>query len=145
MAVRIAEFKKGQISKTKGQEKKHYTQFKKNEKIYLTSMVSITKDIKLSKHAKKKDITINLDEIEEILKTKEFMIIEYNRTNGDERVLLRSNKKFETRVNGKKVMCNLCFVLSFRYKIIVTAYYNSTKDNHSSIDYHRYNKNLKII
>lgn len=147
MTVRNAEFKKGQISKTKGQVKKHYTQCTKTELQYLEIILKSLGCIKLSTHAKKKNITINIDDIKKALKDINLKdnIIEYNETNGDKRVLVRSKEVYPTNVEGVTIYCNLCFVISLLKKEVVTAYYNSTKDNHDNIDLRRYNKNLKIF
>lgn len=147
MDVRYAEFKKGEVSKTKGQIKKHYTQYTDIELDYLALLVRSIGNIKLSNHAKKKEITVKLNDIKKILKSSDIkkQIIEYNRTNNDKRVLIRSKEKYETKVNGNTVYCNICFVLSLVTKTIITVYYNDTKDNHNTINLNRYNKNLKIF
>lgn len=146
MTVRNAEFKKGQIFKTKGQVKKHYTQCTKTELAYLEILLKSLGSLKLSSHAKKKDITINMDDIKKALKDNNLKntIIEYNETNGDKRVLIRSKERYLTNVNNQLVYCNLCFVVSLIKKEVITAYYNSTKDNHDNVDLRRYNKNLQI-
>lgn len=146
MAVSNAQFKKGEISITKGQIKKHYTQCTNDEITYLANRVKSIKNIRLSKHAKEKDITININDIKRIIKSKDLKkcIIEYNETNGDKRVLIRSKEQYPTNVNNSTIYCNLCFVLSLIKKEIVTAYFNSAKDHHDNINFKRYNANLKI-
>lgn len=146
MAVSNAQFKKGEISITKEQIKKHYTQCTNEEITYLANRAKCITNIRLSKHAKEKDITINLNDVKKILKSKDLKkcIIEYNETNGDKRILIRSKEQFPTNVNNSTVYCNLCIVLSLIKNEIVTAYFNSVKDNHDNINIKRYDANLKI-
>lgn len=147
MSAIRAEFKKGIVSKTEGQEKKHYTQFTKAELRYLESRLRTIKDVSLTRHARNKGITINKGDIQRVLRSKDIknQIIEFNCTRGDQRVLVRSRDIFDTIVDGVSHRCNICFIVSLKDGVIVTVYYDDVNDNHKTVDFSRYNKDLKII
>ena len=71
-------------------------------------------------------------------------VIEYNETtrhnHTSHRVLVRHPKK---QVVGN-YLSNLFLVIDVDNGRIVTAYYNKVTDNHKSIDFSYYNKNLQI-
>lgn len=130
----------GTIKTTSGQIKKHYTQFTKSELEAVITELKRCKGITLSKHARKS--YLNKTHIIQTLRN--FNIIEYNYNtfSGESRALLRGRDSF-TLDDGLKY--NLCAVVSITNKVIVTIYYNLSTDNHSNIDYHRYNRHFNIL
>lgn len=149
----------GNVKKTKRQKKKHVSQMSETEKQYLKNKIKTikTRDITVSKHIlnKKKDIGFKMENIFEILNEDkiENLIVEYNETQNDElidkRVLLRGNKSYNVRFKSKEgsfvSSANICFVISLNTYRIVTVYWNKSKDNHKTINWSRYDKNLDII
>jgi hypothetical protein len=150
--LRYGEFKKGIISKTEGQVKKHYSQMSKEELMFLQDRLHSLNinDIEVSDHLQNKFIDKGIE-----LKQIPFidnlipLIIEYNETPTrgflDRRVLIRTTEKYIVNIKGKNKICNLCVVYSIVSGKVVTAYYNEANDNHDSINMNRYNKNLKVI
>ncbi|MBQ8997144.1 MAG: hypothetical protein IJ086_00460 [Clostridium sp.] len=143
---------KGFIKKTYKQKKKHYTQLTGEEFEYLESKLKELKEIKPSWHlVEKNDILIKKLDVFKVLNDKNLrdLIIEFNITpnkNGyDKRALLRSRDVYNVNINNNSVKCNLCFVISILKGEVVTAYYNEVNDNHDSIDWNRYDKDLKVI
>lgn len=145
-----------EVSITKGQEKKHYTQMSPKELEYLQNRLNAVKTVKKSFHL---NTNKNLNKLKEslfmgVLKSKDYSIIEYNRTekNGvvSRRVLVRSNRSIQRvfyqshkyKAYGKAA---LCFVIDIDTNTIITAYYNYDKDTHITLDMSRYNEALAII
>lgn len=142
-----AEINVGEVKITKGQLKKHFTQFTNKELALLENKVSKLNINYVwgSVHLKeKKAITYNPQDIQKVIKNHQ--IIEYNvtkRRDGriDKRAVLRGKDVVET----DKGLMNLCVVLSLKNNAIVTAYYNSAlEDTHKNLNMNRYTKNLKI-
>lgn len=143
-----AVYKHGLVSVTEAQEKKHVSQMTKSEiraiKNKLYSM-NISKT-RMSRHLTDKldsgEITIYKKQMVRLLLN--FELIEYNKTRGQSRVLLRGLNEEDTIVDGVIKKSNLCIVWNLDTNNIVTAYWNCTNDNHNTIDFRRYNANLKI-
>lgn len=141
--------KEGEITVTEDQVKKHYTQMSEEELDLIESSINQLKpyEIKVSKHLQKKlaeEIKMNTIAIVKMLNTKEYKVIEYNTTRGDKRVLLRGTETHMTKLNGKEQKANICVVISLLNKRLVTAYFNSESDNHSTLDLRRYNPYLEV-
>ena len=64
--------------------------------------------------------------------------------NVDKRVVLRSRDIYNVMVGEDIIECNLCFVISILKGEVITAYYNNINDSHDTINWNRYNKDLKI-
>ena len=149
-----AKYNKGVVKKTIGQKKKYFTQMNKFELRYLRNKVENLDNIYFSKHALTNGVDVTIEQIKNTINGYNF-IIEYNETtnqNGkvDRRVLMRSSTIYNVdfkRADGSIVKgnANLCFVISIITGKIITTYYNYIRDNHDTIDYRRYDKNLKII
>lgn len=153
-----AELYVGRVKTTKGQKKKHIEQMTREEIAYLKKQIKLfpTWKAKMSKHLKRKMVTLDLNEVEDMLldRNAERFIVEYNETilesgETDRRLLLRSDKsrkvKFKTR--RKKIVeaeANLCFVISLDHYEIITAYWNKVDDGHTNVHWNRYNQSLKI-
>lgn len=149
-----AKYHKGVVKKTIGQKKKCFTQMNKFELRYLRNKVENLPNIYFSYHALTNGVDVTIEQIKNTINGYNF-IIEYNETtnqNGkvDRRVLMRSSTIYNVdfkRADGSIVKgnANLCFVISIVTGRIITTYYNYIRDNHETIDYRRYDKNLKII
>ena len=126
----------GQVKKTDGQIKKHVSQFTEKEFRFLNSIVRGRKT-QLSHHAKLRtsELNISCNKIKESLKS--FNIIEFNYKEviQEARVLIRSTKEF--RLDDGQIY-NLCCVISLTENHIVTLYWNLAKDDHSTINFDRY-------
>lgn len=152
--MRKGHIKKGFVKETRRQQKKHYTQFAKDELIYLENKIKDINidNVKASKHLLSKTSTsYKHEDIINVLKDSNLKdrIIEYNVTitnkGIDRRVLLRSKEIFDVFVNDDIKKCNLCFVISILSSEIITVYYNECYDNHDTIDWRRYNADLKVV
>lgn len=147
---------KGLIKKTDNQVKKHISQMSLSEVERLEKRlkkININK-VTYSHHLHNKDISFYNECLTEILQDINAReIIEYNQTtmrNGrvDNRVLLReaSGRDALLKDNGSTVKkkANLCVVISLDTSRIITAYWNSVCDSHKTMDWTRYDKDLKI-
>lgn len=143
------DFQKGLVKETCGQQKKHITQMTDTDKDNLRLMVAnvrqqwLRRGVKLSNHLQEKLLTSQTTfslglAMDTILNGQ---LIEFNIVpSGDKRVLLRSNKSFIC--DGKEV--NQCIVVSLKTFKIVTSFLNEVVDNHGTINYTRYNKDLEV-
>jgi hypothetical protein len=154
-----AEYYRGKVKATNGQQKKHVTQMTREEISYLVQKcknIPLQK-VTISKHLLQKGISFKKADILTTLQTSNLnsLIIEYNETpksNGstDKRVLIRSNiskdVEFETK-NGKKFTspAQMCFVISLKTYEVITVYWNKSNDGHTTMDWSRYQKHLKIL
>ena len=126
--------KRGTISRTQGQIKKHYADFTHVEKELLKSKMKGL-DLHLSHHAKSKRY-INPSHMVACLKAHN--VIEFNHIFGrnDNRVLIRSKGLFKLPEDEK--IYNICLVISLEKSCIITFYYNLTDDCHDTLDPTRY-------
>lgn len=143
------DFQKGLIKRTDGQRKKHYSQLTQDEYTVLRTKLAnvrqqwLRKGITLSYHLQDKmiegDTTFSL---EEAMKCIMFgQIIEYNTTDNDKRVLLRSTQTISHE--GKLV--NQCIVVSLKTFRVVTSFLNYADDKHTTINLDRYDENLEVV
>lgn len=149
--MRKGSINKGKVKRTYRQEKKHFTQFSQEELTYLEGEIRKLKKIIPSWHlTEKKDILVKKSDILKVINDSDIksLIIEYNETSKstgvDKRVVLRSRESYSVYIDNNMIESNLCFVLSILEGEVITAYYNDINDNHDSIDWLRYNKDLKI-
>jgi hypothetical protein len=143
------------VKSTEGQKKKHFSMFTEAEQKHLIEKLDTIKNkITLSYHHAMKNNGIDITDIEKVLTSKKFEIIEYNETTKnnitDYRILIRSTTEvytefFDTKLQYPyKCYCNICFVISIKSGEIVTSYFNKAIDNHTTINFYRY-ENLNII
>ena len=136
----------GNIKITKGQVKKHCTQFTRKEKEMLVQVVRNTNvnNLKYASHIHREFIndtlvkTIQNCTIDNI---KDFSISTIHRD--DLRVLIRSNYQDTVELDGKVQQCNLCFVLALNTNTIITTWYNSINRKKDKVNMNRYT-NFKI-
>lgn len=138
------DFQIGTVKKTKGQVKKHASQFTSKEAKQLYNAKERVKDlwskrgIKISFHLKDK---IRNGETkfsyEMTMRTMlNSTIVEYNERGSDKRILLRSHISHNRNVQ--------CIVVSLITGKVITSYLNKVDDVHKTLDPRRYDKNLKI-
>lgn len=150
--MRKGNLNKGHVKITFNQKKKHYTQMSAEELAFLKLQIHKIKHLKSSWHLKNKNhIKYDIKDIWKVINDEniEKRIIEFNKTHTkrmiDKRVLLRSKEVYPVNINGKIIDCNLCFVISLINHKLITVYYNESSDYHDTIDWKRYDKNLKIV
>lgn len=138
------DFQIGTVKKTKGQVKKHASQFthKEVEQVYKARErikdLWLKRGIKIGFHLQDK---IRNGETkfsyEMTMKTMlNSTIVEYNETGADKRILLRSHY-----IVNKEVQCIVVSLLSGK---VITSYLNKADDRHNTLYQRRYDKNLKI-
>ena len=142
------EIKKGTIRKTEGQEKKYIKQFKDDD--YQRCIIAINnmlhQRIYASSHLRKKSsVSYNMKVICTMLKRVEFDIIEYNYTRGQGRILVESWSTFPVEIDDKMTQCTMKVVVEPKTQKIITVWYNSVDDTHTSLNMKRYNKDLEIV
>ena len=141
------EIRKGNVRKTEGQVKKLYTQMttEEIERCYIAINNIANKYWKISKHLKEKsEVSWNLKDIMNTIRTGTFDIIEYNRIRDDIRVVINSYKVYNVDIDGKETKCTMTICLSIKHNKIVTLWYNDLLDNHKTINMNRYNKDLEV-
>lgn len=136
----------GNIKITKGQVKKHCTQFTRKEKEMLVQVVRNTNvnNLKYAKHIHREflnDTLIKTIKNCTIDNIKDFSISTIHRD--DLRVLIRSNYHDTVELDGKVQQCNLCFVLALNTNTIITTWYNSINRKKDKVNMNRYT-NFKI-
>lgn len=135
-------------SETYRQYKIHRSQMSKIDLQILSKQIkqSVNRSTSISGHTEEKGFDcFNIDVFRKIILKRglEDRIVEYSEkptTNGvkklvDKRVLIR-----DSYTNQK----DICFVYSLTKNIIVTAYWNDSKDNHDTLNWGRYKSNLYI-
>ena len=131
----------GNIKLTKGQVKKHYSQFTKREAETLVKVVRNinVNDLKYAKHIHREFIN---DTLKKTIKNctidniKDFSISTIHRD--DLRVLIRSNYQDIIELDGKVQRCNLCFVIALNTNTIITTWYNSVNRQKKNVNMNRY-------
>lgn len=153
----IGIYNKGRIKRTKHQIKKHVSQMNEIEKEYLANAIaSISSKIRFSKHFISSEVKCEKEHVAQLLNCKNLLslIVEYNETNNgsyvDRRVLVRDGVPKEVTFfsNASEPFiapANLCVVVSIVTGRIITAYWNLKDDDHKTIDWKRYDANLKVI
>ena len=138
------DFQIGTVKKTKGQVKKHASQFTPKEVKQLYNAKGSVKELWLKRGIK---IGFHLQDkirngetkfsYEMAMETMTYSsIVEYNKTGSDKRILIRSHVSHNGNVQ--------CIVLSLLSGKIITSYLNKVEDAHKTLDPRRYNKDLKI-
>lgn len=147
-----ATYKRGQVSRTKGQRKWLAAELSDEDrdnlaKDYDESVICSNKVVYMSRHLKDKvargELSVPQDVVEETLRSFVDSFIEYNVTeyNGKQsrRVLLRNNDiSRKVNVRGKVQDANLCLVLDIDTCCMITAYWNAADDHHDTLNRNRY-------
>lgn len=142
------DFQTGLIKRTEGQRKKHYSQLTQDEYKVLRNKLAnvrqqwLRKGVTLSYHLQEKMmLNETIFSLDEAMKCIMFgQIIEYNTTDTDKRVLLRSTQT----ISHEGKLFNQCIVVSLKTFSVVTSFLNYTDDNHTSINLARYDKTLEV-
>lgn len=136
----------GNIKITKGQVKKHCSQFTRKEMEMLVKVVKSidTNNLNYASHIHREFIPETLVKTiknctPENIKDFSFSTIHKN----DLRVLIRSSYKDIVELDGKVQKCNLCFVISLNNNTIITTWYNSINRKKDKVNMNRYT-NFKI-
>lgn len=131
----------GNIKITKGQIKKHCSQFTKREGETLVEVVRNinVNNLKYASHIHREFLN---DTLKKTIKNctidniKDFSISTIHRD--DLRVLIRSNYKDIVELDGKVQRCNLCFVIALNTNTIITTWYNSVNRQKKNVNMNRY-------
>ena len=139
-------FNKGLVKKTDNQEKWLFKQLSKKQRVHVLNLAkTLNVTTTFSKHVIDKinndNVTISKPLLKELYQGR-YNVIEYNVTNGRERVVTRSKSFTNIDVNGKDTRVNLCMVYQPIDNTVITMYYNDINDNHITLDRKRYSTKL---
>jgi len=140
-------FNKGLVKKTDNQEKWLFKQLSKKQRMHVLKLAkTLNVTTTFSKHVIDKinndNVTISKQLLKELYQGK-YNVIEYNVTNGRERIVTRSKSFTTIKVSGKNTRVNLCMVYQPIDNTVITMYYNDINDNHITLDLKRYSKNFQ--
>ena len=136
----------GNIKITKGQVKKHCSQFTRKEKELLVQVVRNTNvnDLKYASHIHREFLNDTLVKTIKNCTSENIKDFSFSTIHKDDlRVLIRSNYKDTVELDGKVEKCNLCFVLALNTNTIITTWYNSINRKKDKVNMNRYT-NFKI-
>lgn len=136
----------GNIKITKGQVKKHCSQFTRKEIEMLVKVVKSidTNNLKYANHIHREFINDTLIKTIKNCTPDNIKDFSFSTIHKDElRVLIRSNYKDIVELDGKVQKCNLCFVISLSTNTIITTWYNSINRQKKVVNMNRYT-NFKI-
>jgi len=117
--------------------KKHATQMTADEKNFLAAKVAAVTSWGFTFHAQERMAERRARRAEVLAALTQFDVIEFNGDNGGKKVLVRGRGL----VGGKQV----CAVLATDAKVIVTVYFNSANDSHSTLNMAAYAAKLDIL
>ena len=136
----------GNIKITKGQVKKHCSQFSRKEKELLVQVVKNidTNNLKYASHIHREFLNDTLVKTIKNCTSENIKDFSFSTIHKDDlRVLIRSNYKDIVELDGKVEKCNLCFVLALNTNTIITTWYNSINRKKDKVNMNRYT-NFKI-
>jgi hypothetical protein len=145
--------KTGQVKRTRGQIKKHYTQMSEGEVALIRETLAridterLQKSFHLREKEEREGLTVPMGLIRSTLQQPgSALIIEYNRNErtGEARVLVRTKRVRDVVINGESRRCQLCFVVSPVLGRVQTAYWNVASDRHRYLDMTRYDEGLQV-
>ena len=132
-----------------GMIRKNIKDMEKNEIEYLKNIMKNLNDLTITAHALEKKL-ITLDKIQEIIRTKNYKIIDYNYNmiTKEERIMFRTKNEYEIKNNegiGEKCYCKI--VISLTNNCIVTIWANRVADEKMKQNNlkNRYMTNFDII
>ena len=132
-----------------GMIRKNIKDMKKNEIEYLKNIMKNLNDLTITNHALEKNL-IPANEIQEIIRTKNYKIIDYNYNmiTKEERIMFRTKNEYEIKNNegiGEKCYCKI--VISLTNNCIVTIWANRVADEKMKQNNlkNRYMTNFDII
>lgn len=136
----------GNVKITKGQVKKHCSQFTRKEMEMLVKVVKSidTNNLNYASHIHREFIPETLVKTIKNCTPDNIKDFSFSTINKNElRVLIRSNYKDIVELDGKVQKCNLCFVISLSTNTIITTWYNSINRQKKVVNMNRYT-NFKI-
>ena len=132
-----------------GMIRKNIKDMKKNEIEYLKNIMKNLNDLTITNHALEKNL-ITANKIQEIIRTKNYKIIDYNYNmiTKEERIMFRTKNEYEVKNNesiGEKCYCKI--VISLTNNCIVTIWANRIADEKMKQNNikNRYMTNFDII
>lgn len=133
------------VKTSSNQVKKHCTQMNTTEISILTALVNSldVNHLRITSHAREHIPFLNKSIVSQTLKS--FDVIEFNLTNGNPRVLIRSKKQLNIIVDDNMDIANVCIVIGVKEMSIVTAYLNCVGDNHTHLHTDRYDSSINIV
>lgn len=132
-----------------GMIRKNEQHMSEEEKKYLKSMIKELDNLSITKHATEKEL-IDLSEIENIIKSKKYKMIDYNYniSNKEERIVLRTKQSYKVKdINGNMEDVYMKFVISFTTNTVITLWCNKVSDEKMKQNNlkNRYCENFDII
>lgn len=138
-----------QINKVKketpNQVKKHVSQFSETEFHILHAFVNgiCGSKLQITPHAKSHISFINQSIVQQTLDDCE--LIEFNITNQNPRLLIRSRKQLNVVIDGNLDIAHVCMVIDIKNLRVITSYANTCSDNHQTLNWDRYDPDLDIL
>ena len=132
-----------------GMIRKNIKDMEKNEVEYLKNIMKNLNDLTITNHALNKNL-IAADKIQEIIRTKNYKIIDYNYNmiSKEERIMFRTKNEYEVKNNeGISEKCYCKIVISLTNNCIVTIWANRVADEKMKQNNlkNRYMTNFDII
>lgn len=132
-----------------GMIRKNIKNMEKNEVEYLKNIIKNLNDLTITNHALEKNL-ITTNEIQEIIRTKNYKIIDYNYNmiTKEERIMFRTKNEYEVQNNeGIVEKCYCKIVVSITNNCIVTIWANRVADEKMKQNNlkNRYMTNFDII
>ena len=132
-----------------GMIRKNIKDMKKNEIEYLKNIMKNLNDLTITNHALEKNL-IAADKIQEIIRTKNYKIIDYNYNmiSKEERIMFRTKDEYKIQNNeGIVEKCYCKIVISITNNCIVTIWANRVSDEKMKQNNlkNRYISNFDII
>ena len=133
----------------KGMIRKNIKDMEKNEVEYLKNIMKNLNDLTITNHALEKNL-IAADKIQEIIRTKNYKIIDYNYNmiSKEERIMFRTKDEYKIQNNeGIVEKCYCKIVISITNNCIVTIWANRVSDEKMKQNNlkNRYISNFDII
>ena len=132
-----------------GMIRKNIKDMEKNEIEYLKNIMKNLNDLTITNHALEKNL-IPANEIQEIIRTRKYKIIDYNYNmiSKEERIMFRTKNEYEVQNNkGISEKCYCKIVISITNNCIVTTWMNRVSDEKMKQNNlkNRYISNFDII
>lgn len=136
--------KRGFVSETSNQRKMHVSAMTDEEVELIYSYMQVSLEInkpKLARHLERKissgEIKLSKEQLADTLGDAH-NLVEFNTDGYSVRGLYRSKEPYWVTLDDRFVIANLCVVVDLDTLTVITAYYNSVNDGHSTINMNRY-------
>lgn len=129
--------------------RKNIKHMDKNEIQFLKTILKNINIVRISEHAKEKQL-INIKDVKNIIKLKKFQIIDYdyNVSSKEERIMIRTKDIYKIQNSNNKIEdCYLKIVISITSCCIITVWANKVEDEKAKQNSlkNRYYDNFDII